>query len=462
MYETTSDNRQDSGPRRRTVLLALEWEREPLERGIGDHARKQGWHLLDLRHYSMTLPKSFKPDGILCCLPDSRATLVKQLLRLGVPVVQIDDQVPQDDRPCVLRDGAAEGRIAADHFLSRGFRNLVYIRSERWVSLQSRLTCESFVDYARRQGAKAEAFALQRADQPLPWSRLDALVSRFKAEVSKMELPLGIFTYHDVMAARICHYCAEIGLQVPEQVAVLGAGNIRIQCDCASVPLSSVDPDFYGQGRLAAELLDRILDGQTPPRHAIFVQPCGVVIRQSTDVLAVPDLDVARALRYMWANFGQSLTVRDVAEAAGICRRKLERCFKTYIGRTVNEELTRKRIERCCELLTTTNKPVAAIASEVGFQTGPYLFRLFRRVTGVTPRQYRLARSPLKNAAAREPRQPIVRYERAANLPGASAPPHNSMRIPSLAARGQCANGYIRRRNSVLTVRGAVVRYPLV
>ena len=108
-------------------------------------------------------------------------------------------------------------------------------------------------------------------------------------------------------------------------------------------------------------------------------------------MLAVPDLDVARALRYMWANFGQSLTVRDVAEAAGICRRKLERCFKTYIGRTVNEELTRKRIERCCELLTTTNKPVAAIASEVGFQTGPYLFRLFRRVTGVTPRQYRLA-----------------------------------------------------------------------
>jgi len=396
-------------PRPLTVLLALEWWHDGLYRGIGDYARRRGWSLLDLRHYKMKLPRSFRPEGILMSLSGGKRILKGQLLALGVPVLQIDDLTNPRGRPCVLRDGAAAGRMAAEHFIDKGYMNLAYLRSEVWGSLQARLQCESFVRHGRRLGAKVTAFAVQLTGRPIPWIRLDTLVARFKAGISGLDLPIGIFTYHDIMALRLCHYCDEIGLSVPEQAAVLGSEDDgQTLCECASVPLSSMDPNYYDQGLVAAELLDRIITGQDAPTEPVMIQPRGVVTRQSTDMFAVPDVAVARALRYIWSNYSQSLTVRDVAEAVGICRRKLEKHFRTYLGRSVNEEFTRKRIERCCELLTTTRKSVADIATEVGFQTGPYLFRLFRKAMDMTPRQYRLAKTP-KAAGAEGGGEPLTR-----------------------------------------------------
>lgn len=79
----------------------------------------------------------------------------------------------------------------------------------------------------------------------MPWPRVDVLAKRFGREIAKLELPLGIFTYSDVMAVRICRFCDAIGLRVPEEVAVLGNGNDPYKCDFAATPLSSVDPSFF-------------------------------------------------------------------------------------------------------------------------------------------------------------------------------------------------------------------------
>ena len=376
---------------RRTVLLAFDEDLDSLNRGIFDYARRHGWHLLNIRDYEMELPRSFRPDGILFELTEDRMPLVRQFLRMGVPIVQIEDLVGGLNCPSVVQDGRARGRLAAEHFISRGFKNLAYLRSEVWDRPQAEWPCESFVTHARQMGARADVIAVQSLDHLLKWSQFDALVARFRDEISRLELPLGIFTYHDVMAVRICDFCEAIGLRVPEQVAVLGSGNNQLKCDCSSVPLSSVDPDAFGQGRTAAELLDKLMDGQPASDETIMIPPKSVAARQSTDVLAIPDVDVARALRYIWANCYRHLTVGNVADAIGVSRRKIERGFQAHLGRSVNEEFTRKRIERCRELLTTTRKPISAIATEVGYRTGAYLFRLFRKVTGTTPRRYRLA-----------------------------------------------------------------------
>ena len=378
---------------RPTVVLAFEWNYNALDRAVVDAARRRGWHLLDLRHFQMELPRTVPPDGVLFCLPTTRIPLLKKLLALGVPTVQIDDQIPRDGWPCVLKGGTAGGRMAAEHFLTRGFENLAYLRSggRQWGSEQIRLECESFLAHATRAGATAKVISVQHIKNPTPWHQSDTLTKRFRKAISGLELPLGIFTYHDVMGVRICHYCQALGLSVPEQVAVLGSGNRVLNCDCASVPLSSLDPDVFGQGAAACELLDRMMGGQPAPKRPVMIPPKAVVTRQSTDVLAVPDLDVARALRYIWAHYDKGLTVPGVADAVGIGRRRLERSFRTLLHRTVNQEVTRKRIERCCELLASTTMPVSDIAEELGGLSESYLFRLFKKATGMTPRQYRLA-----------------------------------------------------------------------
>ena len=238
---------------------------------------------------------------------------------------------------------------------------------------------------------KADLIAVQAPKRSIPWTQFNKLAERFRKEVSKLKLPLGIFTYNDQMAGRICHFCEAIGLSVPEQVAVLGMGNDPTRCECSSVPLSSVDPNAVGHGRVAAEQLEALMDGKALPKKHILVAPTAVVTRQSTNILALPDLETAKALRYMWDHIAESPRVSKIAAATGVSRRKLERHFRTYLHRSVNEELNRKRIERCCELLTSTKMNIEDVARQVGFNTEKYFYMVFRKAIGSTPRKYRLA-----------------------------------------------------------------------
>jgi len=385
-------NESSDGPlRRRTGFVADDRRNEATKRGIIDYARTRGWHLLDLDCYSLELPRSIRPDGVLFNLPEEKAPLVKQFRRLGAPMVEIEEHHARLRCPHVVRDRRAIGRAGAEHFAERGFRRMAFLRSEVWQSQLNHQICESFLEHAQALGAVAHAFELQRLGRLVPWKRVDVFAERLRKELDRIQLPVGIFAFHDIMAARICHFCAAAGLSVPEQVAVLGMGNDPLTCDCASVPLSSVDSNRFGQGRIAAELLDRLMDGEAVPAEFFVAPSGGVVARKSTDVLAVPDLDTARALRYLWEHLAEPLNVRGVAEAVGVSRRTLDRAFRAHLGRSVIDELNRRRIERCCELLTGTRQSVVSIARQVGFRNEPYLFRVFRKQMGMTPKQYRLA-----------------------------------------------------------------------
>jgi len=378
---------------RRTVLLATGWGRDAYRESISEVARQAGWSVIDLNIFQMRAPQPCRPDGVLFWLPDEDVPFVKRMLRLGVPVVQISDTVLPEKCSCVVEDRLSLGRAAAEHFAERGFRNMAYLHSNTHKGSRIQPLGDSFIERGRELGAKVDLIAVQRpgSEGQLPWSRFGTLAQRFEKEISRLELPLGIFTYHDIMAIRICHFCEAIGLRVPEQVAVLGRNNDAHLCDFAPVPLSSVDPNHFQQGRLAAELLERIMNGEPAPARPILVPPAGIVTRQSTDVLAVPDVDTARALRYMWEHLAESLTVSRIANAVASSRRKLERHFRKYLGRSITEELTRKRIERSCELLKGTELTGREIARKIGFDTHTYFGRVFRKAMGMTPGQYRAA-----------------------------------------------------------------------
>ena len=378
---------------RRTVLLALSSEFATLKNGIYDVAARAGWTVLDLRYYESKVPLGCRPDGVLFILPSEYGPLVRRFLRMGVPVVQIDDHVLPKRCCCLIQDRRAIGRAAAEHFADRGFRNMAYLHSEDYEQTTDELIGQSFVERARALGARADLIAVQRPGRIVRWDRAKTLAERFRKEISRLQLPLGIFTYHDAMAVRICGFCNAVGLRVPEQVAVLGRGNDSYQCDFAVTPLSSVDPNYYQQGQVAAELLDRLMDGQPAPAEHILIPPVGIVTRKSTDVLALADIETARALRYIWEHLAEPLNVDNIADAAAISRRKLERHFRTYLHRGVSEELVRKRLERACELLVATRTRVKIISEQVGFTTEKHFFRAFRKAIGTTPRQYRLAQT---------------------------------------------------------------------
>ena len=182
---------------------------------------------------------------------------------------------------------------------------------------------------------------------------------------------------------------ASLDLLTGKTVAVLGYGN-WVQCEVAPVRLSSVDPGLDKRVKVAMRLLRRLMKGERGPKEPIMVPPAGIVERRSTSILAVADPTVRRALRFMWDHFEQDLSVEDVAHELGVNRRKLERAFQRELGRTVRDELRRKRLEAVCKLLRSTNDPIADIAPRVGYRSTQYLHRAFRAAYGMTPRTYRL------------------------------------------------------------------------
>jgi LacI family transcriptional regulator len=312
---------------------------------------------------------------------------------MGVTVVRLGEfPHPQDhEMPAVLPDIAAAGRLAADHFAEREFRHVAYIGHQPWKGAKTRY--DGFRERAVERGCECHLLRLKEPKGPLSSARITARDKRWRHEIvswlKNLPKPVGLFLYNDTMAANICSWCLRAGIAVPEEVAIIGDGNDRYACRIAPVTLSSVDRNYAEYGRQAVRLLRRLVDGEPPPAGPIMIQPKRVIVRQSTNVLAVPDSVVALALRYMWDHFDLPLSVDDIAVEAGVCRRTLERRFRKHLNRSVNGVLQQKRLERCCQLLRTTDLTIPQIADAVGFRSKDHLHHIFRKTYHITLRQYR-------------------------------------------------------------------------
>jgi LacI family transcriptional regulator len=141
-------------------------------------------------------------------------------------------------------------------------------------------------------------------------------------------------------------------------------------------------------GYQAARLLHLIFQNKKVP-HLTLLPPLEVVGRASTDVLAVPDEHLAKALRYIREHAFEPLSVTNLAAISGLARRSLEERFTRYLDRSPLEEITRLRIEKAIHLLRNSRLDMDTIAEQCGLTTANYMSETFRKKTGLTPRAYR-------------------------------------------------------------------------
>ena len=123
--------------------------------------------------------------------------------------------------------------------------------------------------------------------------------------------------------------------------------------------------------------------------ETVTIEPVHVVTRLSTDVLAVEDPDVAAALRYIRVHVRTSVGVADVVGHCSASRRVLEKRFRSTLGRTIHDEISRVRTALVTDILTETRMPISQIARELDFPDVAHLSRYFRNATGLSPLQYR-------------------------------------------------------------------------
>ncbi|GFE81117.1 hypothetical protein GCM10011487_31170 [Steroidobacter agaridevorans] len=95
-----------------------------------------------------------------------------------------------------------------------------------------------------------------------------------------------------------------------------------------------------------------------------------------------------RACSYIAENLGERFTLDDLARQAGVSRFHFARLFRVSMGESPMAYLLKSRIERAKQMLLQDDRPVCEIAASLGFCDQSHLTRTFRRMTGLTPREF--------------------------------------------------------------------------
>jgi LacI family transcriptional regulator len=208
--------------------------------------------------------------------------------------------------------------------------------------------------------------------------------------ISRLPMPIGLFACNDDRGREVLEACSLAGLEVPEDVAIVGVDNDEVFCELAFPPLTSIALNAETAGYRAAKLLDSMMRGQVSNPGRIVVETLGFVTRRSTEIIAVEDEDIAAALKFIYLEQGKGISVDDVVSHAAVSRRNLETRFRASIGRTILEEIQLVRLERAKRLLVETSYPVSRIADLAGFGSAGYFIQFFQKRVGKTPRKYRI------------------------------------------------------------------------
>ena len=338
--------------------------------------------IIDLYRQRDLLLKSlieWKPSAIVTeWLPG----LTEELLGLGCPVVLVPSDEAVHGVFSVDIDDLAIGRLAAEHLVSRGYRNFAFVGRRGAHYAEQRL--EGFRSVVGDVPVYWEEFRDWRQYDEY-WREPDEDMVDWLAE---QVVPLGIFSAHDPTGRHVLEAAAQAGLEVPFAVGVISANDDETVCEMARPALSSIRLPWR---RLAAEVvyvMERIWEG-TPPTGPILIPPLEVVARGSSSYEAVGNPVVRRAMQYLVAHLAAVDSVEEWATRIGVSRRVLERHFQDGLGRSPHAMIQHERVERAKVLLTTTDLPVGMVAERCGFQSNERLTVNFRAVVGVPPVSYR-------------------------------------------------------------------------
>ncbi|MEM6460226.1 MAG: substrate-binding domain-containing protein [Planctomycetota bacterium] len=366
------------------MILALlncvhDYGRRALE-GIARYGHAHGTWTLSLHHEEQVrqvLPRlDPRVRGIVAHAYGKK--LLAVLRGCGLPTVNTSAVAAGVNLPSVLTDNRAIGAMAADYFVTRGHRRLMVVEHPPWAHSVER--SEAFRRAAAEAGVETTRVVLPS------WKRAEAAVADALRETPT---PVGCFTGSDGIAVFAVRQALELGLAIPEQVAVLGVDNDTLTTRMMTPTISSIEVPWEKLGFEAAATLDRLMGGGAPPDEPMRVAPTGVVTRQTTDGLAVEDEDVAAAVGYVRRHVGEPFSIDDLLRDVPLSRRALELRFKRGVGRTLQAYITAARIERAKRLLTETDYAMPVVAERSGFADAGYFATVFRRQVGQTPSAFR-------------------------------------------------------------------------
>jgi AraC family transcriptional regulator, arabinose operon regulatory protein len=137
----------------------------------------------------------------------------------------------------------------------------------------------------------------------------------------------------------------------------------------------------------------RLFSDEEPNRDRIF--HCGMALMHV--VLHRPEIQwqtsapavVVQTVRYIERHYASPLSVPRLAKMANLCTEALARSFKKHQGETIGRFIAQVRVREAAHLLAHTDARIDDVAQRTGFPNREYLSRVFKRITGESPAEFR-------------------------------------------------------------------------
>lgn len=356
-----------------------QWGRERLL-GFRQFAQTRNWQLHRIRQDNRYVldqegaRTSFDGAIVFDCLDQQFQAALKA--RSAV-CVEIDSQNLHLADAAVYLDDAMIVRVKAEHLHAAGFEHLAF------CGFANDRTSDARVDHFLKQ-TNGDGHVFK--DSLLDGSTDIAPLVRWLKTLPK---PVGVLACDDRLGERVLAACRGAGIRVPDEVGVIGSGNDELICDMTQPRLSSVALPTRKIGWMGAKMLDRLMSGELVKKKWLALVPLDVINRGSTDKLPQVRPIVLKALEFMRAEYRHPVGVDQVADAAGVSRRTLDRMFGADMGRTVHDYFVELRMQHAKQLLRQTNIPFSHVPSQSGYLSLSAFVQTFAAHVKMSPREYR-------------------------------------------------------------------------
>ena len=307
----------------------------------------------------------------------------------GIPVINISSETQIEGVPNVLVDNYQMGSLAAEYLMGLGLRHFAFVgeRSRNYSAQRF----EGYRDTLEGKGLTCQEINLPISKMSL-YQKAAKIHKLLNRAIENLSFPVGVLARDDLLAMNVLRSTQALGIDVPDEISLIGINDQSPYCQVAFPRLTSVMHPGEIIGYRAADLLNRMINGEKVNEDVVLKSP-GVAERESTNAVAVQDVLVAKAVKYIRQHAKTDpLSVADLCRQLGVSNTTLRLRFKKMMGRSIKSEVDRVRADEARLLLTETQFPIQKIAYQLGFALPEDFTRFFTRIEGISPANYRLSR----------------------------------------------------------------------
>lgn len=325
--------------------------------------------------------KEWGADGIVAQFGEINMDLLKSM---DIPIILQNQKMRSKEFPNLTGDYYNTGVMAAKFFLEKGYKNLAYYGCNDIVWIKERE--KGYKETVEKSGLSLITYEKAKNSENNEWHYSTSALSQWLKDLQK---PTALFACDDQHALEITEICKIENIKVPQEIAILGVDNDNLLCNISNPTLSSIELDVENGGYETAKLLHRLIEKKANNTHDIVVNPVRIVKRKSTEQFVIKDKYIKEVITFLNENNINSIGVSRIIELVPLSRRVLERRFKEETSLSIYQYIQHLRVEKLAHLLQTSKKNLIIASEEAGFSDYKNVARIFQKIKGITPSEYR-------------------------------------------------------------------------